>query len=104
MWSDMDDVFHGVTIAGPRAEVAERPESNDARVGLRDDEREALFGLRVEPTVAPGRRKFDLGIDRRRVPDDLIVDVQYLGQIPAGCVADCRHLATRRHRTHTIGS
>src|SRR5882672_3883216 len=100
----MDAMFHGVPITRPRAELAESPESNDAHVGLRNDEREALFGLRVEPTVAPRLSKFDLGIDRRRVADHLIVDAQYLGQILAGCVADCRHLATDGHRSHNIDS
>src|SRR6185437_13381377 len=81
-------MLDAVPVARPCAKLAEAAESHDARSVPRHDDRETKPHLGVEPCLAASRGEFLLGVNGRRMADDLVVDRQYLRQIAPGSVVD----------------
>jgi hypothetical protein len=73
----MDAVFHAVPTARPRATLAEGADSEDARIIVRNQHREAAGGFRVEPRLAIRQGKLLLRIHGGRIANRVIVDRQY---------------------------
>src|SRR6185312_2269242 len=67
-------MLDAVPVARPCAKLAEAAESHDARSVPRHDDRETKPHLGVEPCLAASRGEFLLGVNGRRMADDLVVD------------------------------
>src|SRR4030095_6192831 len=79
---DVDRVLDGEPVAGPGAEVAEGGEAgNGGRVGPGDEQGRAVLLPRLVPGLALVECRRLLAVDRRRRPDDVVVDGEDGGEV-----------------------
>jgi hypothetical protein len=79
--SNMDAVFDGEAVTGPRAKVTERGVPEHRRVIGGEEHRVALRDARPEPGLVLGQRHRFVAVDGGRRRHDVVVDREHLWQV-----------------------